>query len=468
MLEKGLSDWSVELGAVRENLGTTNADFGQRFVSGLYRYGFSKQTTGEISAQLGKDTQTLGLGLNIALPNQVLGYLSLASSRDKTAGHGSEWGLGLEYTHLQHALNGRVTAASRDYRQLGQGAANLPAKRESAFNYSYSSERFGAIGLGVVRIDSYTSGKILTASANYSMRLGKRSTLSVSATRAFGSGVAAPATSIGLSLNIPLEDRMNSTTSLTHRAGQTDAYTSVSQGPAGELGTGWRALAGVRADKAYAEAGVYQQFSKALVTGDISASRQQQTIRLGLQSAFVFIDGQLHASRRVQDSFAVVEVPGYAGIGVGFQGNTQTRTDESGRAFLPRLQAFQRNNIRLDPSELPISAEIDSIEQTAVPAARSGVKVVFPVRTGRAALIKIVFADGQDAPAGAEIELVGDKQEFFVARRGEAFITGLQPKNVLKLKHNGGSCSISVKLPPDGKGDDILRLGPLRCEGVAR
>ncbi|MFM7332641.1 MAG: fimbria/pilus outer membrane usher protein, partial [Brachymonas sp.] len=37
LLEKGLSDWSVELGAVRENLGTTNADFGQRFVSGLYR-----------------------------------------------------------------------------------------------------------------------------------------------------------------------------------------------------------------------------------------------------------------------------------------------------------------------------------------------------------------------------------------------------------------------------------------------
>ena len=468
LLEQGLSDWSFELGAVRENIGTNNADYGQRFASGLYRFGFSKATTGEISAQFGKDTQSLGLGLNIALPKQVLGYLSLATSRDMAVGSGLEWGLGLEYSHLQHALNGRVTAASRDYRQLGQGAANLPAKLESAFNYSYNSERFGALGVGLARIDSYTAGEILTASANYSMRIGKRSTMSVSATRAFGTGVAAPATSIGMSLNIPLEDRMSSSISVNHRPSQTDAYTSVSQGPASELGTGWRALAGVRADQGYSEAGVYHQASKALVTGDISASRNQQSLRLGLQSALVFIDGQFHASRRMQDSFAIVEVPGYAGIGVGFQGNVQARTDASGRAFLPRLQSHQRNNIRLDPAELPISAEIDNIEQVAVPASRSGVKITFPVRTGRAALIKIVLADGQDAPAGAEIELAGDKQEFFVARRGEAFITGLQPKNTLILKHNGGSCKIQIDLPPEGKADDILRLGPIACEGVKR
>jgi outer membrane usher protein len=468
LLEKGLSDWSVEAGVVRENLGTDNANYGQRFGSGLYRYGFTKEATAEISAQFGSETQTIGLGLNVALPWQMLGYATFARSRDKTVGNGAEWGVGLEYSHLNHGFNGRITGASRDYRQLGLTGNALPNKLESAFNYSYNSERFGAVGIGLARIDTYNSGEIFTASANYSMRIGQRSTLSVSATRAFGSGVASPATSIGLSLNIPLDNRMNSSTSVNHRAGQTDVYTSVSQGATGELGTGWRALAGVRADQGYAEAGVYTQASKALVTGDISASRSQQNLRLGLQSALVFIDGQLHASRRVQESFAIVEVPGYADVGVGFQGSVQARTDATGRAFLPRLQSYQRNNIRLDPSELPISAEIDNIEQIAVPASRSGVKISFPVRTGRAALIKIVFTDGQEAPAGTEIALVGDKQEFFVARRGEAFITGLQPKNTLILKHNGSSCKIAIELPLESKVDDILRLGPVRCEGVKR
>jgi outer membrane usher protein len=468
LLEKGLSDWSVEAGAVRENLGTDNANYGQPFGSGLYRYGFNKETTGEISVQIGRDTQTLGLGFNTALPLQMLGYASLAASRDKAAGSGAEWSLGLEYSHLSHGFNGRLTGASRDYRQLGLIGSSLPPKSEAAFNYSYSSERLGAIGIGIAQINSYTSGNINTASGNYSMRVGQRSTLAVSATRAFGSGVAAPATSIGMSFNVALDNRLSSSSNANYRAGQFDVYTSVNQGAASELGTGWRALAGSRAGQGYAEAGVYHQANKALMTGDISASSKQQNIRLGLQSALVFIDGQLHASRRVQDSFAIVEVPGYANVGVGFQGSVQARTDASGRAFLPRLQSFQRNNVRLDPSELPISAEIDNIEQIAVPAARSGVKITFPVRSGRAALIRIVLADGEPAPAGAEIELVGDKQEFFVARRGEAFITGMQAKNTLVLKHNGSSCKIQIELPPEGKTDDILRLGPVRCEGVKR
>ena len=397
-----------------------------------------------------------------------MGFASLAASRDKTSGQGNVWSLGAEYSHLQHGFNSTLSGASSNYRQLGQTGGAAPHRLQAAASYSYTTEALGTLGLGIAKIDNPTTGEILTTSANYSLRIGEQNSLILSATRASGSGVAAPATTLGISLNIPLGQRINSSSSLTRRSGQTDAYTSVSQGPPGEFGTGWRALAGTRNNQGYAEAGIYHQANKALLTGDISASSKQQSLRLGLQSGLVFVDGQLFASRRVQDSFAIVEVPGYADIGVGFQGSVQARTDANGRAFLPRLQSFQRNNIRLDPAELPISAELDSIEQVAVPAARSGVKVVFPVRSGRAALIKIVLSDGQDAPAGAEIELVGDKQEFFVARRGEAFITGLQAKNTLKLKHKGSSCDIPVELPPEGKSDDIVRLGPLRCEGVLR
>jgi outer membrane usher protein len=48
-----------------------------------------------------------------------------------------------------------------------------------------------------------------------------------------------------------------------------------------------------------------------------------------------------------------------------------------------------------------VSAEIDSIEQSVVPAWRSAVKVAFPVRSGRGALLRIVLDDGEAAPAGA-------------------------------------------------------------------
>jgi len=116
---------------------------------------------------------------------------------------------------------------------------------------------------------------------------------------------------------------------------------------------------------------------------------------------------------------------------------------------------------------LPFSAEIDSIEQQAVPTWRSGVKVSFPVRSGRGALIKIVLDDGQPAPAGAQVELPGDNKEFFVARRGEAFVTGLQTDNTLTLSWKGQQCRLVVTLPP-GQLDEIPRVGPLACKGVKR
>jgi outer membrane usher protein len=147
---------------------------------------------------------------------------------------------------------------------------------------------------------------------------------------------------------------------------------------------------------------------------------------------------------------------------VGFQSSTLTRTDAEGVALLTRLQPYQRNSIRLDPTELPISAEIDNIEQVVVPSARSGVKVTFPVRSGRGALLHIVLENGNTAPAGASIEVVGDDKEFFVARRGEAFVTGLQPSNSLRMKWDQRNCVFEVTLPP-GNLDDIARLGPLVC-----
>ncbi|UUZ65878.1 fimbria/pilus outer membrane usher protein [Polaromonas sp. P1-6] len=142
----------------------------------------------------------------------------------------------------------------------------------------------------------------------------------------------------------------------------------------------------------------------------MSNTSSQQNLRLGLVGGMVAADGQVFATRRVQDSFAIVEVAGYANVGVGFQGSTLTRTNAEGIALLPRLLPFQRNSVRLDPTELPINAELDSIELETVPPLRSAVKITFPVRSGRGALIRIVFDDGEPAPAGAEIELVGDKK----------------------------------------------------------
>ncbi|OIQ70331.1 outer membrane usher protein HtrE precursor [mine drainage metagenome] len=267
---------------------------------------------------------------------------------------------------------------------------------------------------------------------------------------------------LGVVLSVPFGPQVSSISTVTNRSGLLEGYTSASHGLTSEIGTGWRVQAGSTNQASNTEAGWYYQGSKGLLSADVSATPAQNTLRLGAQGSLVFADRQFFAARRIDDSFAVVKVAGYGGVGVGFQGSTLTRTDSNGTALLTRLMPYQSNSIRLDPTELPISAELDTIEEIAVPATRSAVKIVFPVRSGRGALLRIVLENGDMAPAGAQLHVVGDSEDFFVARRGEAFVTGLKDHNTLELKSGTLQCHFTLTLPP-GKLEDIARIGPLTC-----
>lgn len=468
LLDQGLVDWSMEVGAVRRNLGTDSANYGERFTSGMWRYGFSRSLTLETRAELARETQSGGLGLTYALPWQMLGVAALAASRDTARGSGTQWVAGVEHDSLRHGFSIRAEGASIGFRQVGLDDRTLPNRLEFSASYSYNSD-IGSLGFAVARIQSFDRGPLSTYSLNYSRRIGARSSLTATLTHVQGPGGTSTGTAMGVTLTVPMDNHLNLASSATYKSEQRqlEAYASASKGLSAETGVGWRVLGGTRASSPHAEGGLYYQGDKMLLTGDLSASREQAAVRLGAQGGLVLMGGRLFASRRVDNSFALVEVPGHPNVGVGFQGSSLTRTDSAGFALLPRLVPYQTNSIRLDPTELPISAELDTIEQTAVPAMRSGVRVVFPVRSGRGALLRIVLDDGEPAPAGAEVRIAGDTKEFFVARRGESFVTGLKEKNMLRLDWNGASCNFEVLLPA-GSPDEIARVGPLACRGVKR
>jgi len=465
LLDTGLSDWSAEIGAVRQNFGIDSGNYGQAFASGLFRYGIDRTKTIELRGEAGEETQGGGAGLSIALPAQMLGQIGIAGSRNKDVGSGAYGVAGVQYSSLRHGFTLSLKQATEDYRQVGLEQSPLLSKQEFSAGYtSYALGDRGSFGLAYAHVEQFTGFDIDTMSANYTMRIGARSSLTFTATRVTG---PATANTFGAALLVPLDSRKTVTANFTSREDETDMYVGANQGLGAELGLAWRVLGGRRAGQNFGEGGVYYQASKALMTADVHSTSDQLNARLGVQGAFVIADSSLFATRKLQNSFAVVEVPGYENVGVGFQSSVFARTDGTGRAIVPNLQPYRSNSIRLDPNELPISAELDSIELAAVPAWRSGVKVRFPVRSGRGALIKIELQDGNPAPAGALVSIKGDDKEFYVARRGEAFVTGLQEANVVTLSWNGQSCAMKIELPP-GTPDDIARVGPVTCAGVAR
>ena len=462
LLARGLNDWSLEVGTLRRELGNASNRYGHGFLSGTWSRGITRDITLEGRAELTRRLRSAGLGAVVALPGQLLGKAALVASDEVSLGRGGHWLLGFDRQSLRNSASFEMRGATQHFRQLGLETGIKPYKFQVAANWSAALENGQSFGLGVASISPFDNVRVTTLSGNFSMRIGERNNLNMTASRAIA---GATGSALGLMFTMPLGGSRLINTSVSHHNGGTDAFASYLQNPSLDNPLGWRLLAGAQADKARVEAGSYYTGRFGSVTGDISATPDQKAVRLGAMGGLVFTDGMFFVSRRVDESFAVVEVAGYGGVGIGIGSNVLARTDANGIALVPRLNPYQNNSIRLDPRELPLNAEIESIEQIAVPAWRSAVKVVFPVRSGRGALIKIHFDDGQPAPPGAIVKIDGDKQEFYVARRGEAFVTGLKPVNRLILQWENQTCTFDVKLGADVP-DEIIRMGPILCKGV--
>jgi len=463
LLAPGLDDWSIEAGSLRQDIGIASNHYGPGFATGTWRHGYSNALTLEGRAETMSQLRTFGVGAVSALPEQILGKASLALSRGPGQ-NGALWLLGLDHQRLHSSTSLQIQGATAHFHQLGQPQATSPVKLQMAGNWSYTTKTSGSFGMGLAKLDRFDGTSVSTLSGNYSTRIGKRNNLNFTVSRAFN---GASGTSIGLYLVMPMDNNRIFSASANRHGTQQDFYVSATQNPSHDNNLGWRTLAGRQQEASRAEGGVYYTGRYGKLSGDASISPDQTALRLGANGGMVFADKHLFVTQRVDQSFAVAEVAGFDNIGIGLGSNVLTHTNANGVALVPRLMAYQNNSIRLDPSELPISAEIDNIEQDAVPAWRSAVKVTFPVRGGRGALLKIVLEDGEDAPAGATVQIEGDNEVFYVARRGAAFVTGLEATNHIQLNWNGQQCKLEVALPPEMP-DEIARVGPLLCKGVTR
>ena len=457
LLAPGLNDWSVDFGALRENLGITNADYTDRFATGTWRRGMSDRLTLEGRAEASHGHRAAGVGAIVALPGNYLARSTFASSRTDRAGDGNFWLLGIERQWVRTAITFQLQGASSGFRELGMAALQLPIRRQVAANLSQQIGN-STVGLGFARIERHDGPTVTTASVNVSHRFAQLATVNANYSKVIGPNGG---TSFGVTLNVPLDDQRFASAAFNSRSGRHDFYASVAQFPNEAWDYGWRVLGGQLNEQAHAEAGVDYSGRYGRAYADMSVSESQNSLRLGASGGMALAARRLFFTRRLDESFAVAELKGYPGVGVGLGSTVTAKTDSGGVAFIPYLSAYQNNQVRLEASDLPLGAELDSIEQIVVPSWRSAVKVEFPVRAGRAALVKIHDEAGEPVPAGAVVQAKGQKEEAYVGRRGEAFVTGMQDNNELLVRWRGGSCGFQLALP--AANEDVLRVGPVTC-----
>ncbi|GAB3470386.1 fimbria/pilus outer membrane usher protein [Azotobacter salinestris] len=462
LLRPGLQDYTVELGSIRENYGLSSNDYGRLVATATHRQGQTNYFTSEIHGQFLRDQQTVGAGGAWLLPwGGEINSAIAASRADGKAGQLLTLGLQQQDRNVNFGINGQF--ASEHFVRLGISSESnpLPARQMNAY-ISVAGFGSGSFSLNYIQQDYRLQEQedVEFISVGYSQGFGKWGYFSLSALHFLDNHE----TSFSLNFTLPLNgfERTTASINASHRADRREGTLQLQRSLPMGSGFGYRLKAGL-GDSDYREGSLSYQNDFGTYQLATTNSYGQSSTRVDASGGVALLGGGVFASRRISDSFAVVELPGFSNVRVYAENQEVARTDDNGRALLPRLRSYERNKIRIEQADLPIEANIGKLEQIAIPYARSGVVLGFEVERSRNAFFRIKLENGEILPLGAVVTLE-DGRVFPVGLRGEVFLTRLNSSNRLAVEWRGQHCEIMLEVPESD--EPIHDLGSFLCHGI--
>ncbi|HSV46546.1 MAG TPA: fimbria/pilus outer membrane usher protein [Ramlibacter sp.] len=470
LLAPDLMDFSAEAGWLRTGYGQ-GSHYGEAFAAGTLRRGLTQSLTGEARVELQPDRRAAGVELAGLLGNWAVARGALAFSSGDSQG-ASEQGhllqLGVERSTATAGGALQYEHASRGFAPFGEATGASAALQRSRDRWlaSAGGALWGSVtgGISFVRQTRWDGDKLSSIGLSLGVPVGPRASLSLSLQRRLDGDRAWTA---GVNLTVPLDNGVYTSARVERDTeGKLVASVSASQNPPAGPGLGWRAEASSQ-ESQRARAGVQFNTQHAELAMDVAADAQGQiAARAGARGTVGMLAGLPFASRPVgEGSFAVVEVEGLADVPVKRSNQVVAHTDSRGRAFVAGLLPWQKNQIELDPTDLPLDAQVQDLTQDVTPYARGGALVKFALRRTRQALVVLTQADGEPVPVGARVSLGATGPEFVVGRRGEAWLTDLaQERQTLHVSWPRGGCTLTVDVPVMEDGMPA-RIGPVACAG---
>lgn len=152
------------------------------------------------------------------------------------------------------------------------------------------------------------------------------------------------------------------------------------------------------------------------------------------------------------ETLALVEADGASGARLLNQGGA--RVDRRGYALAPYLIPYARNTVEIDPLSARAQVDIAGTAQTVVPFAGAVVRVAYPSRGGRGAILSVRDDAGAPLPFAAEVLDESGRSVGAVAQASRIYATGLAERGRLHVRWGaqaGRRCTIDYVLPPPSR-----------------
>jgi outer membrane usher protein len=467
LLARGLSQYSVNVGSVRDDYGLESNHYGGALTEFSYRRGITDAVTLEGHGEfLSGDSHAAGLNAAFGLGHVGVINFTAASGGDAN-GSGFLSGVGFEHrgTNTSFIVDSRW--ATNEFSQVGEPTdPALRMRQRTLVQTGTGLGRFGSLSLAYVRQTYHDSPAQQTLSLTDSVSFGRFGSLNLTVSRihtaASFPNAAQDSTSAYLIFVVPFDGRRAATLTSVSGSGAgapaNEVIASVTQSPPVGPGSGYRFSASTAGNY---DADWRQQFSGADLEVEAARNQGLDGRSAYLTGAMTFLDGQLNSTRAINGSFAMVDVAGIADVPVYVENQLTTHTDSSGKALLFNLRPYEANKISITPEDLPLDTTIDSTTAIMAPPYRSGVVARFPVERVRGGTFRLITEDGKPVPVGALVKLRG--QVFPVVTDGVVYVTGYDHGMAAEANWKGGSCSFRLEPPPPD--DPMPDMGTVRCVG---
>lgn len=472
LLQPGLSDWSLELGTVRQNYGNRSFDYADEpVVSGTWRRGVNNRFSAETHAEITEGLTNAGVGGTWILGSA--GGILFASLAASKSGNdvGTQYSADYSWNNRRFNINLGAMGASGNYRDVGSQYGSVPSRRSERLSTGYSTKDFGLFGFGYNQVTKNNEDSERFASAYWSKSFGRHLNMSANYNHDFKNS---DNDSVYLSASFALDRNISLNSNIQHSDGSTFFAADASQSVPSKGGIGWRVQAQQRLNhetnagnntRASAEMSYLGRSGK--VQAGITDNNGHFSSYASAAGALVKMGGGLFTSRQINNGFAVVSTNGVADVPVLLQNNLIGTTNSRGLLLISPLNAYQNNKIGIDPLNLPADLRIDKVNLEATPTDRAGILVNFDIKPVRSASIILVDHADQPLEVGSQVRQLTNKDipSTVVGFDGEVYLDNLDEHNVLEVTTPSDDiCTVSFDYTKQG--NDIPLIGPLTCQKV--
>jgi outer membrane usher protein len=463
LLSEGLHEYTYNVGFRRDHVATENWDYTRPGFLGRHRFGFTDTLTAggrlEAAADLVSGGPTLTLDTHF-------GEVELSAAASHEREHfGAGGSLAYRYSARPVSLGASVRALTDRYATLSLRARDDRPRIESS---GFVGTQLGSrtdLTVQYTRSEFRDRGPEDQASILSTIQLTDRASLFLSVSRSTQKH-AKSTTEAFAGLSIALGERTTGSLSYQRQGdqnvGSIDVQRSLPVGP----GFGYRVHADASGDTAAGGVTVQYQGPYGRYEASYERVNGENTSVLSAAGGVVAIGGALFATRPVSDGFALIRVPGVAGV-QGYLNNQEIgRTDANGDLPVPDLLAYYGNRLRIADQDIPLEYAVGSTEQTVATPLRGGALVNFPVRLLRAVTGKLILDEAGTAvvPAYGQLAVTagGQRLDSPIGRDGEFYLDSLPPgRHAAEVEHEGARCTFVLEVPPAA--GSVISLGTLRC-----